>query len=558
MPFHTASESASKVWKRGIELLDGGDLVRASDCFEHVLEYDPGAADAWLGIHACGNEQDTAVREMLKYRENVGRMRSATGLALESSFDIGMFVSHPLSSAYDAWLAYVAGLIDAERYDRAKEALDSASGHKPNDRTSFLRTRLCYSLNEWQKVLVAAQGIASPTLHDEAQFYVAASLVHLETHYEALNVVKGLPTALDDDYFDAHVAYIHGAALEPLGEKEKAMKAFQRAYRLAPRNAAFAARAQAPRPVGAEGPGDRRVLKSMPGMEEAIEDRAALLADAGRKLDAMIGIEPVKRQVNTLKAQFRMAALKMERGLQATNTPHHFVFTGPPGTGKTTVARIMGEILAGLGLLDHGRVVETQRGDLVGQYLGHTAIKTREKIDEATGGVLFIDEAYSLSNQGYSGDSDAFGDEAMQEILTAAENRRDRLVIILAGYTDEIRALLATNPGLKSRFSTVIDFPSYSVEELSAIAVVVLKAAGETLSAEAERSLREGFAQAVESGRIDDLGNGRFARELSRHACAQRDLRLLERYGDTGSPTTEEMTTIEAADIASAYGKLLT
>ncbi|MCH7230645.1 AAA family ATPase [Glycomyces sp. L485] len=559
MPFSTATESASEVWSRGVELLGNGDLVRAADCFEHVLEYDPRAADAWLGIHACGEQQEEALLRMLDYQDNLGRLRHVTGLALESSFAIGMFVGYAISDAYDVWLAYVAGLIDTEQFELADEQLAAAGDQDLGGRINFLRTRCAFGQGEFEQVLGAAHGIEDALLNDEAQFYVAASLAHLETYYEALNVTEGLPTAMTNNpSYNAHVAFVRGVALGSLGEAEESAQAFQRAYRLAPEIEEFAERARAVRAAEArEAAADRTTPKATPGDELDADDREKLLEEAGLQLDAMIGLKPVKDQIQTLKAQFRMAALRKERGLRSSTRPQHFVFTGPPGTGKTTVARIMGEILAGLGLLEHGRVVETQRGDLVGGYLGHTAMKTREKIDEATGGVLFVDEAYSLANQGYDGDKDTFGEEAMQEILTAAENRRDRLVIVLAGYTDEIHELLSTNPGLKSRFSTVIEFPSYSAEELAAIATSILTAAGETLTTNAAINLQTGCDRAVGSGRIDALGNARFARELCHKASAQRDLRLLDHYGDSGTPTSAEMTTIQATDIANAYEELV-
>jgi type VII secretion ATPase EccA len=410
--------------------------------------------------------------------------------------------------------------------------------------------------SDWEQVLKQAPGIEDAMLHDEAQLYVAQALVHLENHHEALHILKGLPTKLSNPEFDAYVAFVRGSALASMGEVEESAQAFQRAYRLAPDNELFAEYAQAVRPAGTiEAVVDQSTPKPLLKGERGADAKATkLLEEAGAQMDAMIGLQPVKEQIQIIKAQFRMALLKELRGIKSSsNRPQHFVFTGPPGTGKTTVARIMGKILAGYGLLEHGKVVETQRGDLVGQYLGSSAEKTRERIEAATGGVLFIDEAYALVNQdGYAGGSDAFGEEAMQEILTAAENRRDELVIILAGYTAEIEELLSTNPGLKSRFSTVIEFPSYSAEELAAIAVSILKGAGESVTAEAERSLRAGFQIAVDSGQVDELGNGRFARELSNKATAHRDMRLVEEYGDR-APTVAEMTTIDARDVANAF-----
>lgn len=547
--------SVVETWSRGVGFLEDGDLVRASDCFEYVLEYQPYNADAWLGLYACGERRDEALLRMLEHRGYLGQLRGATGLALEPSYGLGQFIERTLDGVFDIWLAYVVGLIEAERFDHAREALATADEqeHERDERIRFLRARRCFEQGDWEQTLVEAEDIEDPLLRDEARLYAAASLEHLDIHYEALDAAEGLPAAIEDPEFDAHVFFVRGKALEALGEGKLAKQAFQRAYRLAPDIEAFAERAGADRPAQSAGAEpDRRISKALFGREQPGGDRAKLLEEAGRQLDALIGLEPVKARVNTLKAQFRMAILRRERGLETSARPQHFVFTGPPGTGKTTVARIMGEILAGLGLLEHGRVVETQRGDLVGRYLGHTAVKTRAKIEEAIGGVLFIDEAYGLANQGYDGEADAFGEEALQEILTAAENRRDELVIILAGYTEEIGELLATNPGLRSRFSTVVEFPTYAVEELAAIAASILSAAGESLSPEAERSLRAGCEAVVESGRIDELGNGRFARELSHKAAAQRDLRLLVHYGDSGAPSTAEMTTIEAVDVANA------
>ena len=157
------------------------------------------------------------------------------------------------------------------------------------------------------------------------------------------------------------------------------------------------------------------------------------LESAIAELDELVGLEPVKQQVRAIAAQLRVAQLRDRQGLTSQPPVRHFVFTGPPGTGKTTVARILGRIFAALGLLVRPEVVEAHRADLVGDHLGSTAIKTNRLVDSALGGVLFIDEAYSLHNEGYSG-GDAFGAEAVQTLLKRAEDDRDRLVIVLAGY----------------------------------------------------------------------------------------------------------------------------
>ena len=276
------------------------------------------------------------------------------------------------------------------------------------------------------------------------------------------------------------------------------------------------------------------------------------LESALAELDALIGLEPVKRQVHEIAAQLRVARLRDRQGLASQPPARHFVFTGPPGTGKTTVARILGRIFAALGLLVRPSVVEAHRADLVGEHLGSTAIKTNKLVDSALGAVLFIDEAYSLYNEGYSG-GDAFGSEAVQTLLKRAEDDRDRLVIVLAGYTPDMDRFLRSNPGLASRFSVRIGFPSYSPEELTRIAETIARQAGDSFDADALPVLDQIFGRACAEGSIDELGNGRFARSLFERACASRDLRVAH-LGDGASAA--DLTTVAAADLVAAYREI--
>lgn len=270
------------------------------------------------------------------------------------------------------------------------------------------------------------------------------------------------------------------------------------------------------------------------------------------ELDELIGLEPVKQQVRAIAAQLRVAKLRDRQGLHSQPPAMHFVFTGPPGTGKTTVARILGRIFAALGLLVRPEVIEAHRADLVGEHLGSTAIKTNKLVDSALGGVLFIDEAYSLHNEGYSS-GDPYGSEAVATLLKRAEDDRDRLAIVLAGYPADMERFLRSNQGLASRFATRVVFPSYTARDLSRIAVLHAEQAGDMFDPEAERALGEIFAATEADGRIDDLGNGRFARSLFERACACRDMRVV-RLGE--SATAEDLTTLTAPDVRAAYAEL--
>ncbi len=278
------------------------------------------------------------------------------------------------------------------------------------------------------------------------------------------------------------------------------------------------------------------------------------LESALAELDALIGLEPVKRQVHEIAAQLRVARLRDAHGLASQPPARHFVFTGPPGTGKTTVARILGRIFAALGLLVRPSVVEAHRADLVGEHLGATAIKTNKLVDSALGAVLFIDEAYALYNEGYSG-GDAFGAEATAALLKRAEDDRDRLVIVLAGYTADMDRFLRSNPGLASRFGTRITFPSYSAQELTSIAEVIAQQAGDSFDADALPVLDQIFGAACEQGQIDELGNGRFARSLFERACAVRDVRIAQ-FGDEASAA--DLTTVAASDVLTAFREIST
>ena len=259
------------------------------------------------------------------------------------------------------------------------------------------------------------------------------------------------------------------------------------------------------------------------------------------KLDELVGLENVKEEVKGHIHRVRMNQERVELGLPPIDVSMHMVFTGNPGTGKTTVARLIGDIYHSIGILPRGQLVEVDRGDLVGGFSGQTAIKTKGQIDRALGGVLFIDEAYALSKADDLGNTDSFGREAIDIILKAMEDNRDSLVVIAAGYTKPMHDFISSNEGLASRFKTTIEFPNYTVDECLQILEGFCGREQYVLTDEAREAARQTIA--VEAG-SPKFSNGRFVRNLFEGAVTAQSKRLQSMEGRT----REDMVTLTAED----------
>jgi Holliday junction resolvasome RuvABC ATP-dependent DNA helicase subunit len=257
------------------------------------------------------------------------------------------------------------------------------------------------------------------------------------------------------------------------------------------------------------------------------------------KLDKLTGLSAVKSEIHTLVNVARVRELRKREGLKVSPGSYHMVFVGPPGTGKTTVARIVSQIFHSLGLLTKGHLVEVDRAELVAGYVGQTAIKTDACVKEALGGVLFIDEAYSLAG----GSDQDFGDEAIETLLKLMEDHRDDLAVIAAGYRDRMEKFIDSNPGLRSRFTRFIDFPDYTPEELTTIFVRMAEDEGYTLSDGVVESVNAMMKEAYES-RTDTFGNGRFVRNLFEKSTTAQANRLAN-----ASPTRDQLCTIVKSDL---------
>ncbi|MFP5308450.1 MAG: AAA family ATPase [Actinomycetes bacterium] len=260
-----------------------------------------------------------------------------------------------------------------------------------------------------------------------------------------------------------------------------------------------------------------------------------LLAD----LDGLIGLEPVKAEVRLVADLLVVQRLREQRGLKSVAGTRHLVFTGNPGTGKTTVARLLAQVFRTLEVVEHGHLVETDRSQLVAGYVGQTAERTRGVILSAVDGVLLIDEAYALARGG----EDDFGREAIDTLVKHMEDLRDRLVVIVAGYPEEMGELIATNPGLRSRFPRTIHFPDYSDDELVAILEHVARGAHYELDDGAREAARTWFAA---QPRDRGFGNGRLARNLFEAAVGRQAQRLVA----VEDPSDEDLVTLRAGDLA--------
>ncbi|MEU6837213.1 AAA family ATPase [Streptomyces sp. G9] len=611
-----AGAPADLAWLRGLDAYTMGAYPQAEEEFRAAVRFDPGMADGWLGLHALRIDTTTALLRMYRHRDRFGEQRARHRRTLNSWYWLGWWVQPVLESPRDLLLAHASHWLDGRHVPELDRALAGLPPVDTDPQVRFLHACRSYLVKDWEQLVrCTEQLVDDPMLGIEAGLFGGMARVRLEMFGQAEPLLSAaLMRCRSEQPQRKELRYWLARAHEGTGRSAAALPLYRAVHRVDPAFMDTSARLAAlvegdgfdesadlaavsltgfgSGGAGAEaqpegdallgtdladgreswpvseagllgddplpGPpvpveGARRTRTRKPPPFPAGPSDPVLLAEALAQLERMVGLEPVKRQVKALSAQLNMARLRAEQGLPVQPPKRHFVFSGPSGTGKTTVARILGRVFYALGLLGGDHLVEAQRSDLVGEFLGQTAVKANELIDSALGGVLFVDEAYSLANSGYS-KGDAYGDEALQVLLKRAEDNRDHLVVILAGYPEGMDRLLATNPGLSSRFTTRVDFPSYRPLELTAIGSVLAAENDDVWDEEAVDELRSISGHVVDQGWIDELGNGRFLRTLYEKSCAYRDLRL---SGYPGELTREDLSTLRLADLMQAYGEVL-
>ena len=565
----TSPTEQRRAFDAAINRYQGGDPAGAQQAFAEITTTNPAMTDAWLGRLACGDHSLDALAGAYTNSRALYRETRRIGLqdgALQATVAAPVYIPIQVWSRGTIAVAYGSGLIRAADYDSALDVLndpDLAADTQAAMWRQFLIAGLYHRTQRWPDLCTATDVCPPATatyvpneVLAATQTLRAMALASLGQAQPALDLMVQVST--HNVYVMADLALTKGWCLRELGETEAADDAFRCATidgQVIP---------QARKALGE--PGYRivttdaetiatRADKWDPGTETSRNARAAaalaterqqVLNQAQTRIDELIGLEDAKEQIAVWRTEIQIDQLLAEQGDAGTSSnENHMVFLGPPGTAKTTFARVVGEVLFGLGKIARPDVKEVTEEDIVVGYVSQTAARMKEVCEEARGGVLFIDEAYRLvpKTEGHS-----FGVDAINTLLKYMEDYRDELVVIVAGYPAEMQDFLKANAGLAGRFHFTLTFASYTPDEVVAIGrhlagkerLVVDDAAWELLRTEASH-LR---AIPYERGTMLDVaGNGRYARKVT-VACRRERARRLHRL----APSPQELEQLVRAD----------
>jgi type VII secretion ATPase EccA len=560
------------------------DLAAARSGFTALTRIAHDQCDAWTGLAAAGDVSLRVLEAVSRTVATAGTLQRQVDLApgsLGFRYDTGLYLQFRAATPDEFQLAYAAALATAGRFADADQIVAGLTARRPKWREArWVSVVINYRAERWSDVVKLLTPIVNDADLDEA--FSHAAKIALGTALARLGMFAPSLSYLEEPDGPVAVAAVDGALAKALVlrahvDEDSASEVLQDLYAAHPENeqveqaltdtsfgivTTTAARIEA-----RTDPWDPETEPSAEDFVDpaAHERKAVLLHEAERQLAEFIGLDEVKNQVSRLKSSVAMELVRKQRGLAVAQRAHHLVFAGPPGTGKTTIARVVAKIYCGLGLLKRENIREVHRADLIGQHIGETEAKTNAIIDSALDGVLFLDEAYALVATGAKND---FGLVAIDTLLARMENDRDRLVVIIAGYRADLDKFLDTNEGLRSRFTRNIDFPSYAPSELVEIANTMAEqrdsifeqAALEHMEALFTKLATESTpdANGISRRNLDIAGNGRFVRNIVERSEEEREFRLdhSENAG-TGEFTDEELMTITDDDVARSVEPLL-
>ncbi|BCI50783.1 ESX-1 secretion system protein EccA1 [Mycolicibacterium litorale] len=541
--------------------------ARSYELFTDITNYDETACDAWVGRIRCGDMDRVTLFRAWYSRGNFGQLAGAAEISMNSlaaRIPIGgLFgeITYPITSPLAITMGFAVHEAEEGNFADAMEALDNVPPGGAEHLIAWVKAVIYGAAERWTDVIDQVRGANSwPDKFLAAAAGVAhgVAAANLGLFTEAERRLTEMNTSPAGQACAQTIAWYLAMTYRSQGNEEgaRALLEWLQATHPDPKVTA-ALRDPSYRLVTTTA--EKIAARTDPwDPASAVADtsgREKLLAEAQAELDRQIGLSRVKEQIEAYRAATQMAKIRAARGMKVAQTSKHMIFAGPPGTGKTTIARVVANILAGLGVISEPKLVETSRKDFVAEYEGQSAVKTARTIDRAVGGVLFIDEAYTLVQE-RDGRADPFGTEALDTLLARMENDRDRLVVIIAGYSADIDRLLETNDGLRSRFATRIEFDSYSPDEIVEIAKVIAAANDSTINEDAAKLVLEAATlldQRTLNGKpaLDIAGNGRYARQLVEAGEQSRDMRLA-RSLDFESLGVEQLSEINGEDMASA------